>query len=84
MIQSRCGVCCKECEYKECKGCVSISKPFWGEACPVKQCCEKKKHENCGQCTEFPCSLLNQFAYDKEQGDQGKRIIQCQDWCKGN
>ncbi|HNX65184.1 MAG TPA: DUF3795 domain-containing protein [Oscillospiraceae bacterium] len=84
MIESRCGILCGECEYREsmgCKGCVNIEKPFWGDACPVKSCCEGKGLENCGMCEVFPCELLNSFAYDKEQGDDGKRILQCRKWC---
>lgn len=84
MIESRCGIKCNECEYKEkvnCTGCVTISKPFWGE-CPVKTCCENKELENCGLCDQFPCDSLNQFAYDKEQGDDGARIKQCECWCE--
>ena len=87
MVESRCGILCNECEYKEemnCGGCVNIDKPFWGgeEGCPVKDCCESKKLEHCGECSDFPCELLNQFAYDKEQGDDGKRIEQCKKWAK--
>lgn len=85
MIESRCGIACSQCEYKEkmnCDGCVNITKPFWGESCPVKSCCESKKIASCGFCDNFPCELLNQFAYDKEQGDDGKRIKQCEIWCK--
>lgn len=85
MIESRCGIVCSACEYREkmsCKGCVNITKPFWGEQCPVKACCEGKKLENCGHCSNFPCQLLNKFAYDKEQGDNGKRIEQCRAWAK--
>ncbi|WZL71423.1 DUF3795 domain-containing protein [Clostridiaceae bacterium 35-E11] len=86
MIESRCGILCNECEYKEpmkCSGCVHITKPFWGEQCPVKSCCEDKNLEHCGECEKFPCNLLMQFAYDKEQGDDGKRIEQCKKWtCK--
>ena len=84
MIESRCGIMCSECEYKEsmgCKGCVNIDKPFWGDVCPVKSCCEGKNLENCGMCDNFACELLNSFAYDKEQGDDGKRIVQCRKWC---
>ena len=80
MIESRCGILCGECGYREqmnCKGCVLIDVPFWGEACPLKTCCEEKKLNYCGECSDFPCGLLNQFAYDKEQGDDGKRIEQC-------
>lgn len=83
MIESRCGILCSECEYIEkmnCAGCINIAKPFWGDNCPVKSCCEKKEKEHCGQCDCFPCDLLNQFAFDKEQGDDGKRIQQCEIW----
>jgi hypothetical protein len=85
MIESRCGIKCSNCEYKEqmnCAGCVAISNPFWGD-CPVKGCCESKENGNCGECDQFPCGQLNQFAYDKEQGDDGARIMQCKIWCKG-
>ncbi|HGH0496679.1 TPA: DUF3795 domain-containing protein [Clostridioides difficile] len=83
MIESRCGILCYECGYKEkvnCKGCTEIEKPFWGEQCPVKSCCEDKNLTHCGLCDTFPCEMLNQFAYDKEQGDDGKRISQCKKW----
>ena len=86
MIESRCGILCSECSYQEqtgCKGCVLIEKPFWGESCPVKECCETKNYEHCGQCTDFHCSLLKQFSYDDKQGDNGKRIEQCQCWAQG-
>jgi len=63
-----------------CKGCTIINKPFWGEVCPVKSCCEGRGQEHCGQCPEFPCGLLNEFAYDKKQGDNGKRIETCRLW----
>ena len=86
MIESKCGILCSECTYKEsmgCLGCVNIENPFWGE-CQVKKCCEEKSLNHCGECPEFPCELLNSFAYDKEQGDDGKRILQCQKWNKEN
>lgn len=84
MVDSMCGILCGECKYREqmeCKGCVNISKPFWGDSCPVKSCCESKHKEHCGLCEEFPWALLNKFSYDKEQGDNGKRIEQCRKWC---
>ena len=83
MIESRCGTLCGECEYQEstgCKGCVHMEKPFWGESCPVKGCCEGKGLAHCGQCPAFPCELLNQFAYDPQQGDNGRRLEQCRKW----
>lgn len=82
MIESRCGILCSECtEGKQlgCIGCAKVDKPFWGD-CPVKICCESKNLEHCGKCSEFPCGLLNEFAYDKEHGDDGKRIEQCRTW----
>lgn len=84
MIESRCGIKCSECEYKEqmnCPGCMEIKKPFWGDSCPLKSCSEERKLSNCGHCKEFPCEVLKQFAYDKEQGDEGARIEQCKSWC---
>lgn len=84
MVESRCGILCSECAYKEqtgCLGCRNISKPFWGESCPVKACCEGRGLEHCGLCEAFPCQLLHQFSYDEEQGDGGKRIEQCRRWC---
>ena len=85
MIESRCGIVCSECGYKEstgCKGCVNIDKPFWGETCPVKSCCEGKELLHCGECETFPCELLISFAYDEEQGDNGMRIEQCRLWAE--
>ena len=87
MVESRCGLLCQACEYREkmdCKGCIVIAKPFWGDACPVKTCCEGKKLEHCGWCPDFPCALLNQFSYDEKQGDNGKRIEQCKKWAESN
>ena len=83
MMESRCGILCSGCSFSDspgCKGCVQIEKPFWGESCPVKSCCEGKGHAHCGQCPEFPCQLLHQFAYDPQQGDNGLRIEQCRKW----
>ena len=82
MVESRCGILCSQCEYLEqCGGgCTKMSKPFWGDSCPVKDCCEGRGYEHCGQCSEFPCTLLTQFAYDVEQGDNGKRIQTCRGW----
>lgn len=86
MVESRCGILCSKLGCKElfdvdCKGCVNIDKPFWGE-CKVKICCEEKNLEHCGLCSDFSCQLLKSFAYDKEQGDNGMRICQCEEWAK--
>ncbi len=82
MVESRCGILCGSCHYKEqtgCKGCLQVKDPFWG-TCPVKACCEERGLQHCGECRDFACDLLKQFAYDKEQGDNGARIEQCRRW----
>lgn len=83
MIESRCGMKCSECKFRQpmgCKGCANTDKPFWAESCPVKACCEAKGIRHCGECDRFACSQLHSFAYDKEQGDNGARIEQCKKW----
>lgn len=85
MIQSRCGLLCSDCGYRvqmNCQGCTAIEKPFWGESCPVKNCCEQKGLEHCGVCRAFPCELLHGFAFDKQQGDDGARIERCRTWSR--
>lgn len=59
-----------------------MDKPFWADSCPVKACCESKKHNHCGECDNFVCSLLHAFAYDMEQSDNGVSIKQCKKWGK--
>ncbi|MCH5167317.1 MAG: DUF3795 domain-containing protein [Erysipelotrichales bacterium] len=86
-IESRCGIECSKCVFlqeKKCIGCLNIKKPFWADACPVKSCCESKNISCCGECKNFPCDLLNSFAYDKNQGDNGIRIENCKKWCMNN
>ena len=85
MIESRCGIKCGSCTYKEqmgCAGCLYIQKPFWGESCPVKSCVEEKQLQHCGECGMFPCELAKAFAYDEKQGDGGKRLETCRCWKK--
>ncbi|MBD5554078.1 MAG: DUF3795 domain-containing protein [Roseburia sp.] len=84
MVESRCGLLCSECSFREkvgCKGCVSMEKPFWADNCPVKSCCESKEQKHCGECNDFVCAQLHTFAYDMEQSDNGVRIEQCRKWC---
>lgn len=82
MAESRCGLLCSQCEFRASMGCgmcVNSPAPFHG-ACAVKNCCEEKGLEYCGTCSQFPCQLLKEYAYDPEHGDNGARIIQCQNW----
>jgi len=83
IIESRCGIQCNQCEYKEstgCPGCTRIDNPFWGE-CDVKNCCEARGYEYCGQCGDFPCETLKAMSFsDCGEGDNGKRIETCRVW----
>lgn len=84
MVESNCGILCSKCKIKDefnCKGCLKISNPFWGQ-CPIKKCIKEKNIDFCGACNKFPCQILIDFSYDNEQGDNGKRIEQCRCWNK--
>jgi hypothetical protein len=84
IIQSRCGLLCAELPCRKqfsCAGCVNIATPAWGN-CKIKSCCEAKNLSHCGQCPDFPCEQLKGFSYDKEHGDNGKRIEQIRAWNK--
>ncbi|MCX4255568.1 MAG: DUF3795 domain-containing protein [Oscillospiraceae bacterium] len=85
IVDSRCGLHCTGCEFKEscgCGGCIETSgNPFHGE-CPVAVCCQNKGIVHCGECPEIPCELLTQYSCDPEHGDNphGARIEQCKKW----
>ena len=83
MIESRCGILCSKCEYKEkenCPGCLIMEKPFWSDSCDLKSCCEAKKLEHCGLCPDFPCEDMNNMAADDVNSDNGSRIEHCKLW----
>ena len=56
-MQSRCGLLCRWCTYREslgCGGCVETKgHPFHGE-CPVAKCCQDKGYVHCGECGNLP------------------------------
>jgi len=84
MVKSRCGIVCDPIKCKEafqvdCPGCVAMDKPFWG-VCDVKVCCEGKGLEHCGICPDFPCEVLNNYAFNEEHGNNGEMIEQCKRW----
>ena len=85
IIDSRCGLHCSTCEYKQscgCGGCIATNgHPFYGE-CSLARCCQNKGAAYCGACSEFPCELLTEFSYDAEHGDtpKGARIEECKKW----
>lgn len=85
MIDTRCGLKCEGCEWREshgCGGCIATNgNPFHGE-CPVAACCQEKGLVHCGQCPEIPCALLTRYSSDPENGDTpvGGRIAICKVW----
>lgn len=87
MIDTRCGLRCEGCAFKEshgCKGCIATNGvPFHGE-CAVAVCCQEKGLMHCGECEDIPCELLTQYSCDPVHGDdpQGARIEQCKQWRK--
>ncbi len=82
-FMGRCGIDCQACKHRAgtgCPGCPATEgKPFWGE-CALATCCITKGHSHCGQCQEFPCATLNEYAYDPENGDNGARIRNLVAW----
>jgi general stress protein 26 len=85
-VQSRCGLLCAGCTYKEshgCKGCLKLDgKPFWG-TCDVAKCCINKGYPHCGECPDMPCQDLRNMSYgDDEHNDkpEGARIEVCKAW----
>lgn len=83
---SRCGLRCSSCGWKEshgCGGCIETQgHPFHG-ACHIAQCCQDKGHAHCGECAEIPCDKLFAYSYlDAEHGDkpQGERMAVCRGW----
>ena len=89
MADSRCGLHCTGCAFKEshgCGGCIETNGiPFHGK-CPVAICCQEKGRVHCGQCENIPCELLTQYSCDPVHGDhpQGARIAQCRRWKRKN
>lgn len=87
MIDSRCGLHCTGCTFKEpcnCGGCIETNgHPFHGE-CPVAICCQDKGFVHCGECPQIPCELLTRYSCDPVNGDNphGARIEQCKKWAK--
>jgi len=46
-----------------CEGCLS-NRPFvFCHTCPIKSCTQNKGIEGCHECTDFPCSLIENFPF---------------------
>lgn len=88
VVQSRCGLLCNECDYKEtcgCGGCLETSgHPFHGE-CPVAICCQNNGYMHCGKCPNMPCEQLYTYScLDQEHGDKpsGGRLGVLRCWAR--
>jgi hypothetical protein len=79
-----CGVDCTECLHldNDCKGCETIKgKVYWAqyigaEICPVYNCVEDHKFNNCGDCERIPCDKwysLKDPAMSEEEHRKGIR-----------
>lgn len=80
---SRCGLDCNACENREkcdCPGCLELEEGNWAGNCDIKKCCEEKQLEHCGLCSDFPCDLLRNTAFDPDEGDDGERLITLRRW----
>ena len=74
--QSRCGLLCESCAFKEpynCGGCIkTLGHPFHGE-CPIAVCAQEKGYIHCGQCPDMPCEKLYEYSCgDSEHCDKPK------------
>jgi len=76
MNLSSCGIDCDACEYKTenkcggCRLCAPKGKCVWGGRCALYDCASGKNLQHCGECGEFPCAMLEEWA---KEGD-GERI----------
>jgi len=87
VIDTRCGLNCVNCAFRErtkCGGCIKTNgHPFHGE-CSVAICCQNRGLLHCGECIDFPCQMLHDFSFDPKHGDNppGARIEQLRKWAK--
>ena len=63
---SMCGLYCGGCknfkEHLNCQGCRNEKELV--DDCPTRECCINKGYLHCGECIDFPCSVLNDFYND--------------------
>lgn len=88
MVDSRCGLLCSKCTYREpcnCGGCIETNgHPFHGE-CHIAVCCQTKGYSHCGQCPVMPCEQLYNYSCDGgEHSDNppGARLEILREWTK--
>ena len=87
MIDSRCGLHCTDCDFKEshgCEGCLETNgNPFCGE-CDLAICYQNKGFMHCGECPDIPCKHLVQYPNDPEHWNElaRQRIERCKEWAR--
>ena len=63
---SYCGVYCGNCgNYKQNLNCLGCrNEPSMVDDCPTRTCAIERKLLHCGECDDFPCTVLNDFYND--------------------
>jgi hypothetical protein len=64
---SVCGLNCAKCKVLargECAGCRGPAVKNWSPDCEFRPCAQRRGHDYCFQCDEFPCDKLRAFAND--------------------
>ena len=82
LIDSYCGMDSSKCGYVKaqlCDGCTAKNGNPTIENCEIVACASTRNKRFCGECEDFPCEILERYAYDKEHGDNGKRIECCKE-----
>ncbi|HOD28820.1 MAG TPA: DUF3795 domain-containing protein [Syntrophales bacterium] len=46
-----------------CEGCLSDAPFFFCKVCSIKSCAQEKKIAGCFQCDDFPCKIIDEFAF---------------------
>jgi hypothetical protein len=61
-------------EHCRCGGCRGDKSIHWSPDCKLLACCvQKKRLDNCGECDEFPCDMLNEHA---AKGDKYQEALE--------
>lgn len=83
MVESRCGLLCSQCTWRErmnCPGCLKTHGQMFHGQCDKAICCEGRGHEHCGKCGGFPCNKIIELANDPVHGDGGKILDRLRQW----
>jgi hypothetical protein len=57
-----------------CDGCPTRERVFWYiDDCEIRACALSRNHENCAQCSEYPCVILEKF-FKRSYVDAKKKL----------